>query len=549
VLSSSSPSQSPSQSPVVTTAVTGQITTTTITKKKIMIQNNESYQNFITTLQSKYTQRVYRRALCNFLEFLKIKDNDCSKLILEYDIKAIETFIRDYILHMRNRNLSPSTINCNCAAIKHFFDINDIDLRWSKKLVKFKGNKDDYYYYYSNNDNSTCSSSITINNNNNNREEIRRGGRRRRGEIRAYTREEIHKLLNSAQDQRAKVMILLMASSGIRIGSFLSLRIRNLIPIDKYGIYQVIVYENTRNQHYTFCSQECRKEIDNYLEYRKRNGETIKPESPLIREQFNTRNRGIGSAKPRFLGDRGLTKIIAQVLSVDTGIKEIKNEEDTNNNTTTTTTTETHSFRRFFETTAIKEGLSPLYVNILMNHDIGLEKSYFKPTVNDLLEGSDKMSGYIQIMNAITINDENRLSKQVQELKEQDDYQKYVIDKKIKEKDDEIAKMRQAMRTVLDTVNEMRNDFVTKQNEKVEKDKEIKDDLRKINDHFRKVESRLFETQIFTQKLEEVEQKRQEIFAKKGFVTKEDEEVIKNSILEDVKQNDPDLWQTLFHQQ
>jgi site-specific recombinase XerD len=270
VLSSSSPpSLPPSQA---ATAVTGQITTTT-TKKKMMIQNNESYQNFITTLQSKYTQRVYRRALCNFLEFLKIKDNDCSKLILEYDIKAIETFIRDYILHMRNRNLSPSTINCNCAAIKHFFDINDIDLRWSKKLVKFKGNKDNYYYYNNNNNNINTT-------NNNNR---RRSGRRGRGEIRAYTLEEIHKLLNSAQDQRAKVMILLMSSSGIRIGSFLSLRIRNLIPIDKYGIYQVIVYEDTRNQHYTFCSQECRKEIDNYLEYRKRNGETIRPESPLIR--------------------------------------------------------------------------------------------------------------------------------------------------------------------------------------------------------------------------------------------------------------------------
>ena len=30
--------------------------------------------------------------------------------------------------------------------------------------------------------------------------------------------------------------------------------------------------------------------------------------------------------------------------------------------------------------------------------------------------------------------------------------------------------MKQAMRTVLDTVDEMRNDFIAKQNEKVEKD-------------------------------------------------------------------------------
>ena len=39
------------------------------------------------------------------------------------------------------------------------------------------------------------------------------------------------------------------------------------------------------------------------------------------------------------------------------------------------------------------------------------------------------------------------------------------------------------------------------------------------------------------------------MYTKKGFVTKEDEEAIKNSILEDVKQNDPDLWYMLFEKQ
>ena len=70
-----------------------------------------------------------------------------------------------------------------------------------------------------------------------------------------------------------------------------------------------------------------------------------------------------------------------------------------------------------------------------------------------------------------------------------------------------------------------------------------------IKDHFKKIESRLFETQIFAQKLDEVDQKRQEMYAKKGFVTKEDEEAIKNSIIEDVKKNDQDLWHMLFEKQ
>ena len=142
--------------------------TTATETTKIIIQNNEPYQNFINTLNSEYTQRSYKRALKDFLSFMNIEDYDSSKL-LSYEIKTIETFIRDYILDMRmRRNLSPSTIDCNCAAIKHFFDINDVDLRWSKKLVKFKGNKDTHY-----------------NNNSKNG-------------IRAYTLEEVRKLLNSA---------------------------------------------------------------------------------------------------------------------------------------------------------------------------------------------------------------------------------------------------------------------------------------------------------------------------------------------------------------
>src|SRR5215207_1860352 len=406
---------------------------------ELMIMDNEPYQNFINTLKSEYTKKTYRKSLRNFLSFLNIQDYDCSKL-LEYDIKTIENSIRAYILDMRTkRDLSPASIDCHCAALQHFFDINDVDLRRSKKLSKSKGSKDDYYY-----------------NNNNNKK-----NKKTRNEIRAYTLEEIQKLFNSAQDQRTKIMIVLMASSGIRIGTFLSLRIRNLIPIDKYGIYQIIVYENTSSQHYTFCSQECRKEIDNYLGYRKRNGEIMRPESPLIREQFNTRNR-VGSAKPRFLSDRGLTKMIEHVINVDAGIKYNINQNNNEQDNTSTTTTQTHSFRRFFETTAIKEGFSPLYVNMLMNHDIGLEKSYFKPTVNDLLEGSDKMPGYIQIMNAVTINEENRLSKQIQELKEKNEDKDSIINGKLQEKESESIKYHELEKRYERDMNALREDMENK---------------------------------------------------------------------------------------
>lgn len=45
-------------------------------------------------------------------------------------------------------------------------------------------------------------------------------------------------------DQRCRVAILLMASTGMRVGAIPLLRIRNLERIEKYSLYKVTVYEN-----------------------------------------------------------------------------------------------------------------------------------------------------------------------------------------------------------------------------------------------------------------------------------------------------------------
>jgi hypothetical protein len=80
---------------------------------------------------------------------------------------------------------------------------------------------------------------------------------------------------------------------------------------------------------------------------------------------------------------------------------------------------ETHGFRKAFQTIAIHNGMSPLYAEILMGHTSGglALESYVKPTDNDLLEGNDKMIGYIGIIDALTTNDSHRLKRENQNLK------------------------------------------------------------------------------------------------------------------------------------
>jgi seryl-tRNA synthetase len=75
-----------------------------------------------------------------------------------------------------------------------------------------------------------------------------------------------------------------------------------------------------------------------------------------------------------------------------------------------------------------------------------------KPDINTLLEGTKEVKGYIASIDSLTINDENRLSKQVQELKEKNEDAEYVIKGKLQEKDEEIKGMKQQ-------INEMNKKF------------------------------------------------------------------------------------------
>jgi hypothetical protein len=75
-----------------------------------------------------------------------------------------------------------------------------------------------------------------------------------------------------------------------------------------------------------------------------------------------------------------------------------------------------HGFRKFFDTTCTLNGMDGLYVEKLMGHDIGIKAHYFLPSPQELLEGNDHKMGYVSVIDALTINEENRLRRKVREL-------------------------------------------------------------------------------------------------------------------------------------
>ncbi|HSA72721.1 MAG TPA: hypothetical protein VLD84_02100 [Nitrososphaeraceae archaeon] len=75
-------------------------------------------------------------------------------------------------------------------------------------------------------------------------------------------------------DQRSKTAFLILASTGIRIGALRTLRVGDLEKID--SIYKVRVYSGDKEEYITFCTPECAREIDTYLDFRARHHEKIK---------------------------------------------------------------------------------------------------------------------------------------------------------------------------------------------------------------------------------------------------------------------------------
>lgn len=361
----------------------------------------QAYRNFIETVHSPFSRVSYKNSLQLYLQFRKIQD--CNQLV-EEDPKIIQTKLIDYVISLREENkLNAATIQSRIAAVKKFYDTNDIEIKW-KKVNSYIGK-----------------------------------GRKSKKD-RPYTRSEIVKMLEKA-DQRARVAILLMCSSGIRVGAIPTLKLRNLEKIEKYNIYKITVYENEVEEYITYCTPECRIAIDSYLEYRRRHGEhPIKEDSPLIREEFNIHDQ-IRAARPKHLGVQSFLKLIKSV-GIRSGVIEISPVLE-NGRGQRHPVKQTHGFRKFWETVAINAGMAPLYAEILIGHISGglALESYLRPSESDLLEGNDKMVGYAGIIDALTINEENKLRRKVEVLTEkQDEVQKMKV-----EHEQEINTLREEM--------------------------------------------------------------------------------------------------------
>ena len=397
------------------------------------------YNNFVYSFKTEVTRKNSLTILKYFMKFLGIES--LRELVIDKPQKIIESDIKAYLVYLRTKKkISHGAAVLYLSVIKKFYIVNtDFLFKWN--LINM---------YLGNDDNDI--EAVTA------EEEQEKGAA---GEDdRPYTKEEVQIMFNAAQDIRVKLVISLMTSSGLRNGAVNILKIKDLEKIEKYNIYQITTYSNSKKYKYkTFCSSECRSIIDSYLEYRKNQGEILKGNSPLIREQFNTTDK-LKINNPRHLTSKSIRNMINDVLTKYSSLrKKLPFDYENNRKEGRNSTMLTHAFRKFFNTECAKAGVYPDFIEMMLGHKLpGVRSHYMKPDINTLLEGTKEVKGYLAAIDSLTINDENRLQKKVEALEQQDDYQKYVIDKKMSEKDEQIKGMEKQIQTIMNTLGELVTD-------------------------------------------------------------------------------------------
>jgi integrase len=228
-----------------------------------------------------------------------------------------------------------------------------------------------------------------------------------------YTREELTKMLSKA-NARARAIILLMMSSGMRIGALEGLKRKHLEVMDGFGGYKITVYADSPKDHYTtFCTPEARKAIEAYFAERQNRPATwtYKGKQRLKRIQPET----ITDESPVFRLERSEVTPITTVsasdaitsVAVAVGIRPLIKKEDRHK------TPATHSLRKIANTAFVRAKVMPVVVEMFLGHKTGLQQNYLRLTEQELL------AEYVKAVDLLTIGEEDGLKRENERLTEE----------------------------------------------------------------------------------------------------------------------------------
>ena len=393
---------------------------------KTLLDPENPLAMFMYALKAPESKRQYPKRLKVFLDFLTSKNElSCSDLenqCLEFMTKSqtnpkwANNKLMDFVLYQKERvyknQIVYATIRNYLKTVKLFLEMNlDVPIVNWKRITK-----------------GLPSGKSAAND-------------------RAPTIEEIKKLVEYP-DRRIKPIVYCMVSGGFRIGAWDYLKWKHVTLLtgeDREIIAaKMVIYSGEPEEYYCFITAEAYNSLKAWIDYRSNAGEKITGESWLMRDLWQTTDFSYGAQwglvkYPKQLKSTGVKSLIersmkAQRLAIPLP-KGVKRREWKSG----------HGYRKFFKTRA-EQVMKPANVELLSGRDIGVSGSYYKPTEKELFED------YIKAIDLLTINEDNKkLERQFNELKEKSKDNEYIIRAQLHEKESEMQIMKQQIQMLTES--------------------------------------------------------------------------------------------------
>ncbi len=364
----------------------------------------DSINKQLKRAKSKSTHTNWVNALYKFFKTVDILPDDFVKLPKD----KIEDTIEKYVDHLKERasqeGTSPNSLPCYVNPLISFLVFNKIDgmhEAWKRIKAIFPEKK--------------------------------------RSNDGKYNELQLQKMYQFADIRQKAVLALLM--SGMRIGGMADLRMKHFRSIEDWGA--VVVYAGTMEEYHAFVTPQGYRDITDYIEYRKRNGENITDESPLIRTEFQpdragewTDTKGKEHRPEPIRTTMGTSQIVTNIVR-RSGVLENSHNFRTRHGIMTC-----HGFRKYFNTVCKTSGMDSERVEMLMGHaSTSLTSHYWRlPSDESRMSPQDQKlfqtikNEYRRCIPELTIGESEILKVQNQQLEG-------TLNEKMKEKDYEIMSL------------------------------------------------------------------------------------------------------------
>jgi len=225
-------------------------------------------------------------------------------------------------------------------------------------------------------------------------------------EDRAYTREELQKMIEISPDITDKLIVQLFSSGGFRLESWDYFEWRDLIFFkNDDGTFQgaaLLVYRGDPEYYWTFITPEACTTLSHYREKWKADvGHYPKDSDPLLKSvRFPTVRR-----LNAFGVKRRLTKIVARIgLRPPLRPNERRYEVPLD-----------HGFRKYFNTMMRRAKVNYLDKEDMMGHSVGLERHYERYQEEDF----ERFPEYQKAIPFLTISDDERQRIKIESLEQE----------------------------------------------------------------------------------------------------------------------------------